>query len=602
MGQGPRRQNDGRPTGTGHGSGGRGGQGGGRGGGRGRLRGPARDQARNAAFDVMRAVDERDAYANLLMPRLLRERGVKGRDAALATELAYGTLRGLGTYDAIIEMCVDRAPDSDVRDALRLGAHQLLKMRVPPHAAVGTTVDLVRLRIGAGAAKFVNAVLRKIGSRTIEEWVPIVAPDEAHDPAGHLSVAYSHPRWIVSAFRDALGSRADEVADLLVADNARPLVTLVARPGRSSVEELADSGAEPGRYSPYAAYLPEGDPGRIPAVAETRAAVQDEASQLVALALTRVPLDGRDELWLDMCAGPGGKAGLLDAIATYGDLAASDDRYLAGRGGVAASDDRYFADRGDGAVSDDRYLADRGDHAAVGTPASSGDREDQEDRDRDDRDGRNDRDRNDRDWDGRDRNDRDWDGRDHRDGQDDRSGRRVPVGLGVRAVAYPGGARLLAADVQYHRARLIWQTTRDAAVVTADGTKPAWRPGAFDRIMLDAPCTGLGALRRRPEARWRRDPADIAELGRLQRRLLDAALDAVRPGGVVAYVTCSPHLAETRVVVGDIAGRRGDVEQLDARDYLPEIDGLGDGPHAQFWPHRHGTDAMFLALLRKRPL
>jgi 16S rRNA (cytosine967-C5)-methyltransferase len=445
----------------------------------------------------MRAVDERDSYANLLMPRLLRERGVKGRDAALATELAYGTLRGLGTYDAIIEMCVDRAPDPDVRDALRLGAHQLLKMRVPPHAAVGTTVDLVRLRIGAGAAKFANAVLRKIGSRTIEEWIPIVAPDEARDPAGHLSVAYSHPRWIVSAFRDALGGQAGEVADLLAADNERPLVTLVARPGRSSVEELTESGADPGRYSPYAAYLTEGDPGRIPAVAETRAAVQDEASQLVALALTRVPLDGRDELWLDMCAGPGGKAGLLDAIATYGDLAASGAR---------------------------------------------------------------------------------------------------------RAVAYPGGARLLAADVQYHRARLVWQTTRDAAVVTADGTEPAWRPGTFDRIMLDAPCTGLGALRRRPEARWRRDPAGIAELGRLQRRLLDAALDAVRPGGVVAYVTCSPHLAETRVVVGDVAGRRGDVEELDARDYLPEIDGLGDGPYAQFWPHRHGTDAMFLALLRKRPL
>lgn len=492
----------------------------------------------------MRAVDERDSYANLLMPRLLRERGVKGRDAALATELAYGTLRGLGTYDAIIEMCVDRAPDPDVRDALRLGAHQLLRMRVPPHAAVGTTVDLVRLRIGAGAAKFANAVLRKIGSRTIDEWIPIVAPDEARDPAGHLSVAYSHPRWIVSAFRDALGGRAGEVADLLAADNERPLVTLVARPGRSSVEELTESGADPGRYSPYAAYLTEGDPGRIPAVAETRAAVQDEASQLVALALTRVPLDGRDELWLDMCAGPGGKAGLLDAIATYGDLAASGDR-------VGASDGAGFSgSAGSGDDARSNAGASSGDDAGSNAGVGSGDR----------------------------------------------------PGSGGRAVAYPGGARLLAADVQYHRARLVWQTTRDAAVVTADGTEPAWRPGTFDRIMLDAPCTGLGALRRRPEARWRRDPAGIAELGRLQRRLLDAALDAVRPGGVVAYVTCSPHLAETRVVVGDVTGRRDDVEQLDARDYLPEIDGLGDGPYAQFWPHRHGTDAMFLALLRKRPL
>ncbi|NUR84383.1 MAG: rRNA cytosine-C5-methyltransferase [Nonomuraea sp.] len=466
--------------------------------GAGRPRKPVRDQARNAAFDVLRAVDERDAYANLLLPRLLRERGIKGRDAALATELAYGTLRGLGTYDAILEMCSDRAPDPAVRDALRLGAHQLLRMRVPPHAAVGTTVDLVRLRIGQGAAKFVNAVLRKIGSRELEEWIPIVAPDSETDPVGHLAVAYGHPRWIVSAFRDALGG-GGELADLLDADNARPLVTLVARPGRSSVEELEEAGAAPARYSPYAAYLREGDPGLIEAVAETRAAVQDEASQLVALALTRVPLDGEDELWLDMCAGPGGKAGLLDAVATYGDLE-----------GLA----------------------------------------------------------------------------------------REPSG---HAMAFPGGARVLAADVQYHRARLVWQTTRSAQVVTADGTEPAWRPGVFDRVMLDAPCTGLGALRRRPEARWRRDPSSIAELGLLQRRLLDAALDAVRPGGVVAYVTCSPHLAETRVVVGDVAGRRGDVEQLDARAYLPEADGLGDGPHAQFWPHRHGTDAMFLALLRKHP-
>ncbi|MEV4566501.1 transcription antitermination factor NusB [Nonomuraea sp. NPDC049419] len=474
---------------------------------------PTRDPARNAAYDVVRAVDERDAYANLLLPRLLRDRGIKGRDAALATELAYGTLRGLGTYDAIIEVCGDRAPDPDVRDALRIGAHQLLRMRVPPHAAVGTTVDLVRLRIGAGAAKFVNAVLRKIGSRTLDEWLPIVAPDPADDPVGHLAIAYGHPRWIVSAFRDALGA-PDEMPDLLDADNARPLVTLVARPGRSSAEELEDVGALPGRYSPYAAYLREGDPGGIDAVAETRAAVQDEASQLVALALTRVPVEGDgDELWLDMCAGPGGKAGLLDAIATHGDLAGLADE--ARTPGASSSGESLASSRG--------------------------------------------------------------------------------------GVAFPGGARVLAADVQQHRARLVWETTKDASVITADGTEPAWRPGVFDRVMLDAPCTGLGALRRRPEARWRRDPAGIAELGKLQRRLLGTALDAVRPGGVVAYVTCSPHLAETRVVVGDLLARRDDVEQLDARDYLPEVEGLGDGPHAQFWPHRHGTDAMFLALLRKKP-
>ncbi|MBG0822020.1 RsmB/NOP family class I SAM-dependent RNA methyltransferase [Planomonospora sp. ID91781] len=468
------------PGGRGRGpAGGRGG-GGNRGG---RPPRPVHDEARNTAYDLLRAVDERDAYANLLMPALLRERRLSGRDAGLATELAYGTLRGLGTYDEVIAACSDRAPeelDPPLLDAIRLGVHQLLKTRVPPHAAVGTTVDLVRLRVGAGPAKYANAVLRKVSTRSLEQWLPIVAPDPADDPVGHLAVSHSHPRWIVTALRDAVGGDAEETAALLAADNERPRVTLVARPGRSSVEELLDSGAEPADFSPYAAYLPEGDPGAVRAVAESRAAVQDEASQLVAVALTRVPVAGGDSRWLDMCAGPGGKAGLLDALAAE------------------------------------------------------------------------------------------------------------------------GGSRLLAAELQHHRARLVRQTTRDAAVVAADGRVPAWRPGVFDRVMLDAPCTGLGALRRRPEARWRRDPRSLPELGRLQRELLASALDATRPGGVVAYVTCSPHLAETVTVVGDVLRGREDAEALDARAYLPEVGGLGEGPYAQFWPHRHGTDAMFLALLRRR--
>jgi 16S rRNA (cytosine967-C5)-methyltransferase len=434
------------------------------------------------AYDLLRAVDERDAYANLLMPRLLRERGLTGRDAALATELAYGTLRGLGTYDEIIAACSDRAPedlDPPLLDAIRLGAHQLLRTRIPPHAAVSATIDLVRLRVGTGPSRYANAVLRRIAGRSLEQWLPIVAPAPAEDPVGHLAVVHSHPRWIVSALRDAVGGDEGETAALLAADNERPRVTLLAKPGRASAEELVAAGAEPARYSPYGAYLPEGDPASIEAVGEGRAAVQDEASQMVTLALTRVPVAGRDALWLDMCAGPGGKAGLLDGLAVLGD------------------------------------------------------------------------------------------------------------------------GHLLASDLQFHRARLVRQATADAGVIAADGTAPAWRPGTFDRVMVDAPCTGLGALRRRPEARWRRDPASVPELTALQRRLLSEAADAVRPGGVVAYVTCSPHLAETVVVAGDVAKRRGDLETLDAREFLPEVEGLGDGPYARFWPHRHGTDAMFLALFRR---
>ncbi|TDC88934.1 transcription antitermination factor NusB [Actinomadura sp. 7K507] len=449
-----------------------------------RKTGRPQDLVRRTAFDVIRAVDTRDAYANLLLPARLRDRGLTGRDAALATELTYGTLRGRGTYDAVLALCSDRELrriDAPLLDVLRLGAHQILATRIPPHAAVGTAVELARSVSGPGQAKFANAVLRKVTTRDMDGWLEIVAPAGA-DPTTRLSIAHSHPKWIVSAMRDAVGK--GEIEELLAADNARPRVTLVARPGRATVQELYDAGAEPAPYSPYAALLPEGDPANIAAVRDGRAAVQDEASQIVALALAEAPLDGPDTHWADLCAGPGGKAGLLSAVATE------------------------------------------------------------------------------------------------------------------------RGARLLAADIAPHRAGLVQRAVDDrAGVVAADGMAPAWRPGCFDRVMVDAPCTGLGALRRRPEARWRRGPESVAELGPLQRGLLGSALESVRPGGVVAYVTCSPHMAETRVVVDDVLRGRDDVERLDAPSVLTslahDLTGLGNGPYAQFWPHRHGTDAMFLALLRR---
>jgi 16S rRNA (cytosine967-C5)-methyltransferase len=169
------------------------------------------------------------------------------------------------------------------------------------------------------------------------------------------------------------------------------------------------------------------------------------------------------------------------------------------------------------------------------------------------------------------------------------------------------GARLTAAEIREHRAGLVQSAVRpvgSAGVIVADGTRPAWRPGQFDRVIADVPCSGLGALRRRPEARWRRSAADVRAIGGLQRTLLRAALDSARPGGVVAYVTCSPHLAETRDVVADVLAERADLDVLDASATLPDVPDLRsgeDGRYAQFWPHRHGTDAIFLALLRRRP-
>ena len=142
-------------------------------------------------------------------PGLLNDRGLSGRDAALATELAYGTCRALGQLDAVIGACCDRPLaelDGPVLDALRLAAYQLLHTRIPDHAAVSVTVDLVRAGPHPGAAGFVNAVLRRMSRNDLAGWIAEIGPDRDADPLGYLALSTAHPRWIVTAIQDALGA------------------------------------------------------------------------------------------------------------------------------------------------------------------------------------------------------------------------------------------------------------------------------------------------------------------------------------------------------------------------------------------------------------
>ena len=321
------------PRGGASGGGPRGGASGGGGprGGRGRRA----DPVRRVAYDVLIAVEQRDAYANLLLPSMLAERGIEGRDAALATELTYGTLRGRGSYDAILGLCSDRRldrVDPPLREVLRLGTHQLLATRVRPHAAVATSVDLARDLAGQRSAGFVNAVLRKVATRDLETWMGVAAPRRDTDLLGHLAVRYSHPRWMAQAVAEALGE--DPAGGLagteaaLAADGIRPRVTLCVVPGLADPAELLAAGAESATWSPFGAYLAGGDPAAIEAVSDRRAAVQDEASQLAAIAVARAGLAGPDRRWLDMCAGPGGKARLLAGLAAQrgAHLLATDSR------------------------------------------------------------------------------------------------------------------------------------------------------------------------------------------------------------------------------------------------------------------------------------
>ena len=259
------------------------------------------------------AVREEDAYANLVLPRLLRERGITGRDAAFVTELVGGTLRGQGSYDAVIDHLAGRSPDPGVRDALRLGAHQLLGMRVPDHAAVTSTVELVRNRVGHKPAGFTNALMRRISERDLPTWLD--------DLDASTAVRFSHPAWVVDELARAL-ARPEELETLLAADNERPRVTLVARPGLSTVEELAAStagdstGSTGGGISPLGSSWSPAIPARCPRSVRGGRASRTPAPSWWPWSSSRAAVDGRDDRWLDLCAGPGGKAALLAALAT----------------------------------------------------------------------------------------------------------------------------------------------------------------------------------------------------------------------------------------------------------------------------------------------
>ncbi|MGV8857189.1 RsmB/NOP family class I SAM-dependent RNA methyltransferase [Rhodoglobus sp.] len=445
--------------------------------------------ARRVALDVIMAVRESDAYANLLLPVHLERAKLSTADAGLATELTYGTLRMQGYYDAVIEQAAGRAVakiDPPVLDVLRLATHQLLSMRIPSHAAVDESVRLAKTIGSRSAVGFVNAVLRAITKHEPDVWRERVIGSAASGEEA-LALAYSHPLWVTRAFRQVLVAegREAELEGLLAADNVPARVSVVALPGFADATQIGVTVAE---YSPVGGTLREGDPGKNTAVASGRARVQDEGSQLAALALSRARPIVAGESWLDMCAGPGGKAALLAAEALI------------------------------------------------------------------------------------------------------------------------GGAKLTANELVPARAKLV----RNALAVF-DSPPEVWEkdgveigrehPGQFDRILLDAPCTGLGALRRRPEARWRKQPGDVAQLGALQTALLHSALDALKPGGVLAYVTCSPHAAETKAIVGSVLRKVPNVTKMDTPAVIRtvtvhELD-LPDATHVQLWPHRHGTDAMFIQLLVK---
>ena len=426
------------------------------------------DNPRLLAFEVLAEVGLQGAYSNLILPKALSESILEANDRALGTELVYGTLRMQGRHDHFISAASDRSLeqiDPKALIVLRLGTHQLKQMRVPSHAAIYESVELAKKVVGKSTASFVNAILRKIDSLDFEQ---LSKPTQEY---ARLALEYSHPEWIVSSYFDSLKNSSD-VISLLQANNNPAKPTLIAWPGLAAQGELLEAGALAIARSSVAATF-DGNPGDIAAIRERRAGVQDLGSQLV---VEKFYDQFKPNLrWLDLCAGPGGKAAYLSALLK-------------------------------------------------------------------------------------------------RD-----------------------GGSLLANEISNERAKLVSQVMHHGEVNVCDGRSMPDELGKFDRILLDAPCTGIGALRRRPEVRWRRNLQDLKNLTQLQSELLESATRLLSPGGIIAYVTCSSHQAETKFQIRSFLKQHSNFTRISVQDERADIDG-----DLQLWPHRDGTDAMFLSLLRSQ--
>ena len=441
---------------------------------------PKPGAARLLAFDLVNQVNRNGAFANLRLPELLSESDLDLRDRSFVTELAYGTLRMQGKHDFAISLKADRPInelDEKIVDLLRLGIHQIFEMRVPIHAAVGETVEVARAVAGESKASYVNALLRSISADL--DLYEAVKTDEKLPAIEKLSILYSHPIWIINAYFDQLKDW-NAVEELLRINNMPVAPHIVAWPGKSSVEEILQVGGEKLPIGTFSV-LSDSLPNDYPAIKDKRAGIQDMGSQLVAeifFATKKVsPLK-----WLDLCAGPGGKAALLHNLLLT-------------------------------EKPNDSFLANE--------PTS-------------------------------------------------------------------------------HRADLVARVVPKNKVISLDGRDFQSFGEKFDRILIDAPCSGLGALRRRPEARWRRSLNDLKELLPLQRDLIDSACEMLNPGGIIGFATCSPLLAETKSQILDAKYRHKDLEILDIAQFSPSgSTGVNPDGSLQLWTHLDGSDSMFMALLQK---
>jgi 16S rRNA (cytosine967-C5)-methyltransferase len=434
--------------------------------------------AREVAYDILLRIEQKDAYASELLHGG-RLDALSSDDRNLATELVMGTLRWRARLDFGIA-AVSKEPlhklDKEVLTALRVGAYQIGWMRLPARAAVNESVELVKRARFRYSAPYVNAVLRKLAAKP-DLMEPVLSPGPK--TIVDIVALYSHPLWLVERWALTYGL---EAAEKVCAYDQEVPPTAIHLRDDSVAEELRQEGVElaPSALLKRARRVVKGDITHTRAFAEGRIAIQDEASQLVAL------LVGNGERLLDCCAAPGGKTAILAA--------------------------------------------------------------------------------------------------------------QNPTSQVIAAELHPQRADLM-------KRRLA--AANNVKVVTGDAAEVAERD--FDRVLADVPCSGTGTLARNPEIKWRLTVDDLADLHGRQVRILNAALDRLRPGGRAIYSSCSLEPEENESVIEEVLRARTDVTIVPANDALA---GVGDlvvpaeelirGQYLRTLPGQHPCDGFFAAVLEKR--
>lgn len=446
--------------------------------------------ARALAFEILGRVEEKGAYASILLQRM--DPAVEEREAGLVTELVYGCLRNRYGDERLLETLAGRplaGIDASLARLFRIAAHQILRLdRIPERAAVHEAVEGAKRlggRIGTGGAKFLNAVLRKL-CREKGSLPRIEIPSWTADPEGHaaaLSLVHSHPLWLVKRWLARFGPEG--ASALLRAGNLPAASALLVNPAGASREEAASLLAseeietEASPRHPGFLRVVRGSVRRSAAFARGLVYIQDEASGLVPLLVSPAP----GARVLDACAAPGGKSiGLAGAVR---------------EGGLVVAADKHVA-----------RLA------------------------------------------------------------------LIRSNLGRMRI---GNVRLLACDA----------------------ASPPFG-GAFDAVLVDAPCSGTGVLRRDVETRYRLEEAHLADLARGQDAILDGAASCVKRGGRLVYAVCSIEPEEGEERVAAFLERHAGFRLEDLRAAIPASPELvtPDG-FFRTYPHLHGMDGFFAAALTR---